>query len=107
MLTCHPVSYVCVSVCVLCVYVCMCVCVCISCTHSLIVLTDCTASSFLVSDDSKAVTILKSGVYQIHVRAAGICTLNGATLGLQLNGTDIAQCLKSDANGYQNAAHVR
>ncbi|CAN0225852.1 unnamed protein product, partial [Ectocarpus fasciculatus] len=61
---------------------------------------------FCLSEDKRQVTIMKAGVYQIHVRLAERSNANGAHLGLQLNGDDIAQCTQSDGSGHQNTPQI-
>ena len=64
------------------------------------------ASHYKLSDDFRQVTILKNGLYQINVRLAGSNSGNGQSLGLQVNGVDMALCIQSDANCYQNTAQI-
>jgi len=59
-----------------------------------------------LSADNKQVNFIKSGLYQIHVRLGGTNSGNTQHLGLQVNGVDVAQCLQSDGNSYQNTAQI-
>jgi hypothetical protein len=62
---------------------------------------------FTVTSDSSQITILKKGIYQVCVRLAGINTGNsGTSVTLFLNDVLLASCIQSDANGFQNSAHL-
>ena len=63
-------------------------------------------SYFAVSEDHRQITILKSGMYQVSVRVAAVNTTNCASVGLQLNGADIAACVNSDPNNHQVSAQL-
>ena len=65
-----------------------------------------TDSHFQVSANNVQVTILQPGLYQVHVRLGGTNAANSQSLGLQRNGVDIAICIQSDANNYQNTAQL-
>lgn len=64
------------------------------------------SSQFTLSPDNARVTFSKAGLYQIHVRLAQTNSLNSQYLSLQLNGSDIAQCVQVDGGGYQNTAQI-
>jgi hypothetical protein len=64
------------------------------------------SSHFTLSADNNKVTILKAGLYQVHVRLPQTNSANSQHLGLLLDGGEIAQCLQSDGNGYQNTAQI-
>lgn len=59
-----------------------------------------------LSPDRTQLTVLQEGVYQVYVRLAGTNSGNTQSLGLQLNGQEIAQCTQSDANGHQNTPQL-
>jgi len=62
---------------------------------------------FTFSKDDRKVTVIKKGLYQIQVRLGGTNSANqGTSLGLLIDGAEIAQCLFTDANGYQNTAQL-
>ncbi|RYY83760.1 hypothetical protein EON63_10515 [archaeon] len=61
---------------------------------------------FEISADSRQITVLKAGTYQIYVRLAGSNTANGQLLCLVLNNNNIASCLQSDTGNYQNTAQL-
>jgi len=72
-----------------------------------------TASHFKLSADRKQVTIRVAGVYQMQVRLAVTHNSNGIyhsnsqqPFSLQRNGTAVAGCIQSDANGYQNTPQL-
>ena len=65
-----------------------------------------TSSHFDISADYTTITIKQDGVYQIHCRLGQTNSQNAQHLGLLINGAEIAQCLQSDANGYQNTAQI-
>jgi len=61
---------------------------------------------FRMNTENREVTILQRGAYMIQVRLAGNNNGNGGSLGLQINGTDIARCMQSDANNHQNTPQI-
>jgi hypothetical protein len=63
-------------------------------------------SHFTLSADNSKITIVKSGLYQVHVRLAQTNSLNTQHLGLLHDGVEIAQCLQSDGNAHQNTAQI-
>jgi hypothetical protein len=66
-----------------------------------------TASHFALSDDNKQVTIRVAGVYQVQVRLAVTNSGNSYhTVVLKVNDEDVAGCIQSDANGYQNTPQL-
>ena len=63
-------------------------------------------SYFNVHAKARKITIKQPGVYQIHCRLGQINTANGQHLGILIDGIEVAQCLQSDGNGYQNTAQI-
>lgn len=63
-------------------------------------------SHFILSADQKQVTIKRAGIYQVYVRLAGCNASNSQSLGLQVNGVEVAQCTQSDANNHQNTPQL-
>mmetsp|Transcript_25799 Transcript_25799/g.24643 ORF Transcript_25799/g.24643 Transcript_25799/m.24643 type:complete len:325 (-) Transcript_25799:372-1346(-) len=62
---------------------------------------------FTIDSSTSNISILKKGWYQVCVRLAGTSNSNGsAPVTLLLNGVALASCVQSDANGYQNSAHL-
>ena len=64
------------------------------------------SSHFDISADARKIAIKQPGVYQIHCRLGQINTANGQHLGILIDGIEVAQCLQSDGNGYQNTAQI-
>ena len=64
------------------------------------------ASHFTISADSRTITLTQGGVYQIHCRLGQSNNANGQHLGILINGVEVAQCLQSDGNCYQNTAQI-
>jgi hypothetical protein len=65
-----------------------------------------TSSHFDISADNRTISIKHRGVYQIHCRLGQSSNGNGHCIGLLIDGAEIAQCLQSDANNYQNTAQI-
>ena len=63
-------------------------------------------SHYTLSTDHTQVSVLKEGVYQVHVRLAVTNNGNTQSLGLQLNGKEVAQCTQSDGNNHQNTPQI-
>ena len=61
---------------------------------------------FKISVNQDVVTILKSGVYQVHARLGQTNSANTCFLSLELNSSSFAKCLQSDATGHQNTAQL-
>lgn len=64
------------------------------------------AANFALSGDQRQITTLSPGLYHVYVRVPGTNSGNGQQLGLQKNGSDLATCVQSDANGHQNTAQL-
>jgi hypothetical protein len=63
-------------------------------------------SLYTLAAQKQTVTVLKRGLYQIHVRVGQTNSANTTSLTLVLNGTNMAQCVQSDASGHQNTAQI-
>lgn len=65
-----------------------------------------THSHFDRSADTTTITIKKRGIYQINCRLGQTNSANTQFMALLIDGTIIAKCVASNANGHQNSAHI-
>jgi hypothetical protein len=65
-----------------------------------------TPSHFALSGDQRILTVLRRGLYQVHVRLGQTNNGNTASLLLRLNGGNLAQCVQSDGSNHQNTPQI-
>jgi len=66
----------------------------------------CTESHFAVSADYRQITVLKRGIYQVHVRLGQTNNQSGSSLQLLIGDAVQANCYQSESRSHQGTAQI-